>query len=395
MSPNSSSDFSPAAQEPDLDPLVQNLSLKKKKKKKKKRRCSEMEDDVETLTSPAPATTLSPSQTAHEKKSRKKKKKRKHEEEDGETMKESECVQSHLEASTQEEDWCQNGSWSLTSHSDAEPSAQKMRLSATSPTQHESKRIQQETEPTRKKKKKKKRRNEQEENVQEINPTCSRSERDPEVETADILDGAEDLLMLNNKLTIKKKKSKLKEERRALEERKCSEDESAEEFASKKIATEDRKVGKETHTAPVVVWDSQVRDGYKRSKAPAANGSSPAKATNHVVPATWDGKRRSDVVEELLRNHTDKAYGANVLSWDGEVSAVSKDAIEDVRSSVRDTVIDEWDEEFDRGKVKKVKNYKREKWRSSSGSSIFQKIQDRRNKWSVTPGAKRVFGVRR
>lgn len=44
-------------------------------------------------------------------------------------------------------------------------------------------------------------------------------------------------------------------------------------------------------------------------------------------------------------------------------------------------------------KVKKMKNYKKEKWRS--GSNIFQKIQDRKNKWSVTPGGKRVFGVRR
>lgn len=99
------------------------------------------------------------------------------------------------------------------------------------------------------------------------------------------------------------------------------------------------------------------------------------------------------MVEELLRNATDKAYGANVLSWDGEVSAISRDAAEDVRHAMSDTVIDEWDEDFDRGKVKKIKNYKREKWRG--GSNIFQKIQDRRSKWSVTPGGKRVFGVRR
>lgn len=44
---------------------------------------------------------------------------------------------------------------------------------------------------------------------------------------------------------------------------------------------------------------------------------------------------------------------APVLSWDGEVSAVSRDAIEDVRSAMCDTVIDEWDEDFDRGKVRK------------------------------------------
>lgn len=43
-----------------------------------------------------------------------------------------------------------------------------------------------------------------------------------------------------------------------------------------------------------------------------------------------------------------------VLSWDGDVSAISQDAIEDVRQAKRDTVIDEWDEEFDMGKVRKT-----------------------------------------
>uniref|UniRef100_A0A669BT20 Ubiquitin carboxyl-terminal hydrolase n=1 Tax=Oreochromis niloticus TaxID=8128 RepID=A0A669BT20_ORENI len=126
--------------------------------------------------------------------------------------------------------------------------------------------------------------------------------------------------------------------------------------------------------------------------APAADGST-SDGSTRAAPVAWDGKKMSSVVEELLRNASDKAYGANVLSWDGEVSAVSRDAIEDARDARCDTVIDEWDEDFDRGKVKKVKQYKREKWRGAS--SMFQKIQDRRNKWSVTPGGKRVFGVRR
>uniref|UniRef100_A0A668AFN3 Ubiquitin carboxyl-terminal hydrolase n=1 Tax=Myripristis murdjan TaxID=586833 RepID=A0A668AFN3_9TELE len=137
-----------------------------------------------------------------------------------------------------------------------------------------------------------------------------------------------------------------------------------------------------------------VKDGYKRCQAPAAEekGSGDAPLPR-AASGGWDGKPSSSVVEELLKNATDKAYGANVLSWDGEASVISKDAIEDVRHAKNNTVIDEWDEEFDSGKVKKMKNYKREKWRS--GSNIFQKIQDRRNKWSVTPGGKRVFGVRR
>ncbi|NXY92149.1 UBP36 hydrolase, partial [Alcedo cyanopectus] len=57
------------------------------------------------------------------------------------------------------------------------------------------------------------------------------------------------------------------------------------------------------------------------------------------------------VVEELLRNSLDKAYGKQVLTWEGEVSAVSQDAIQDTACARSQTVIDEWDEEFDRGKV--------------------------------------------
>ncbi|MEQ2175574.1 hypothetical protein GOODEAATRI_019220 [Goodea atripinnis] len=112
---------------------------------------------------------------------------------------------------------------------------------------------------------------------------------------------------MNDELTIKKKKKKkLKEKVR--EERKLSDNESAEELASKKISTEDRKVGEES---TVVVWDSQVRDGYRRSKAPTADGGASVNPSNHVASAAWDGKRSSDVVEELLMNSTDKAYGAN------------------------------------------------------------------------------------
>lgn len=43
-----------------------------------------------------------------------------------------------------------------------------------------------------------------------------------------------------------------------------------------------------------------------------------------------------------------------MLTWDGEVSAVSQDAIQDSRWARAATVIDDWDEEFDRGKVRGV-----------------------------------------
>lgn len=102
-----------------------------------------------------------------------------------------------------------------------------------------------------------------------------------------------------------------------------------------------------------------------------------------------------------------------VLSWGGEDSVISKDAIEDAQFAKNSTVIDEWDEDFDSGKVrrhngqhnastshvcthnlmsvlllqvKKIKKYKKEKRKRGNA---FQKIQDHRSMWSVTPGGKR------
>lgn len=66
-----------------------------------------------------------------------------------------------------------------------------------------------------------------------------------------------------------------------------------------------------SNPATVVVWDSQVRDGYKRSQAPAAGDSASGQTPPQAAPVAWDGKKTSGVVEELLRNATDKAYGAN------------------------------------------------------------------------------------
>lgn len=59
------------------------------------------------------------------------------------------------------------------------------------------------------------------------------------------------------------------------------------------------------------MWDSQVKDGYKRCKAREANGTVSVEASKAALSAAWDGKMSSDVVGELLKNSTDKAYGAS------------------------------------------------------------------------------------
>uniref|UniRef100_A0A8C9F398 ubiquitinyl hydrolase 1 n=1 Tax=Pavo cristatus TaxID=9049 RepID=A0A8C9F398_PAVCR len=128
-------------------------------------------------------------------------------------------------------------------------------------------------------------------------------------------------------------------------------------------------------SAPAVcTWDSAGRDGCKhRAAAPRAGAGTEPRSPERSV------------VEELLRNSLDKAYGKQVLTWEGEVSAVSRDAMRDAAWARNETVIDEWDEEFDRGKVKKVKKLKRERRRHFNP---FQQLQSKRNFWSVTHPAK-------
>ncbi|XP_068574515.1 ubiquitin carboxyl-terminal hydrolase 36 isoform X2 [Cebidichthys violaceus] len=394
-SPKSSNNLSSLAQEPDLNGTPAQ-KVNQKKKKKKKRRHSEVEGNAEPMASPATATQIDPVESAGEKKRKKKKKKRKKEHEDGEAVKERECVPSHLDTSNQEEDWCQGGMWSLMSHPDTEQSKQKPQAAATTPTQCESNQNEQGGKSVKLKKKKKKK-----QLVEALQVMSASSAPESTSEIAAVQNDTGDLVTLKKKLKMmkkkKKKKKRLKEEVGLWEEsRRCSDGQNDEPEAveppSKKNATENGETSEQS-TATVIVWDRHVKDGYKRSQVPAADGCELRDTPTRAAPVAWDGKKTSGVVEELLRNATDKAYGANVLSWDGEVSAISRDAAEDVRHAKCDTVIDEWDEDFDRGKVKKMKNYKKEKWRS--GSSIFQKVQDRRSKWSVTPGGKRGFGVRR
>lgn len=55
-----------------------------------------------------------------------------------------------------------------------------------------------------------------------------------------------------------------------------------------------------------------MKDGYKRSQAPTADGSALGDDTlAGTAPVAWDGKKSSGVVEELLKNASDKAYGAS------------------------------------------------------------------------------------
>ncbi|XP_071620437.1 ubiquitin carboxyl-terminal hydrolase 36 isoform X2 [Heliangelus exortis] len=123
-------------------------------------------------------------------------------------------------------------------------------------------------------------------------------------------------------------------------------------------------------------WDRWARDRDRHS--PEHGRGAGTAPMNQEEP---------NVVKELLRNSLDKAYGKQVLTWEGEISAVSQDAIRDAAWACSETVIDEWDKEFDRGKVKKIRKLKQERRRYFNP---FQKLQSKRNFWSVTHPAKVV-----
>lgn len=61
------------------------------------------------------------------------------------------------------------------------------------------------------------------------------------------------------------------------------------------------------NAAAVIKWDSQVKDNCNKciQTSPSSDG------VTRQAPVHWDGKKTSGVVEELLKNATNKAYGAN------------------------------------------------------------------------------------
>uniref|UniRef100_A0A4W3KHH0 Ubiquitin carboxyl-terminal hydrolase n=1 Tax=Callorhinchus milii TaxID=7868 RepID=A0A4W3KHH0_CALMI len=145
-------------------------------------------------------------------------------------------------------------------------------------------------------------------------------------------------------------------------------------------------------SVPVIKWDSQVRDGYRRpANLPEEDEAGSKPDLEPVATLAWDGKKESSVVQELLKHSNDTAYGTQVLTWNGDVSAVRQNAIDDAEQAKSNCVIDDWDEYFDLGKVKKMKKFKRDRRRNFNA---FQKMQNRRNFWSTTPSGKFGFGFR-
>ncbi|XP_074777897.1 ubiquitin carboxyl-terminal hydrolase 36 isoform X2 [Athene noctua] len=176
-----------------------------------------------------------------------------------------------------------------------------------------------------------------------------------------------------------RKKKKKKKRRRMEEAGECCSG-TLSSGSSREAELEPRSTEQQRTVAP----EAGERDHRKRteilsspSPEPAAACKSRATEGSPGAARGWLGRAGDDcgagaapgkpvvpsVVEELLRNSLDKAYGKRVLTWDGAASAVSQDAIQDATRARSETVIDEWDEEFDRGKVKKTRKMKQQRRR--------------------------------
>lgn len=133
-------------EEPDLSSTAAlQFNQSKKRRRKKKRQHSEEQDGAEPL---VPAAVELQVDSGNDQRRKKRKKKRKRENNEENVM-ERGCVPSHLDALSQEEDWCHGGIWSLTLRSDTEQPGPKSQLSDRTEPQSDSEKI-------KKKKKKKK-----------------------------------------------------------------------------------------------------------------------------------------------------------------------------------------------------------------------------------------------
>ncbi|MBN3307603.1 UBP36 hydrolase, partial [Amia calva] len=273
-------------------------STNSKRKKKKHKRCL---PDGDEHPLPVGGNSCRESEVVTPEKTKKKKRRREEDEEQGAAGPLRESVQSHLEpAQEHEEDWGLTGPWSA--RSPPVPSVQPGHSSTLgeSLAQHS-------PEDCGRVKKKKKRREKLSEGTS-VEQTVSKSISESSgMEELDWRSNADDLVELRKK----KKKKKLKEKQERREEqrkRKRSVSDEERDPAPQECAVNQERVSK-AKPAAVFVWDSGVRDGYKRAPGEPAAAKEPCRPPSSTTLA-WDGKRGGSVVDELLRHSADRAYGA-------------------------------------------------------------------------------------
>lgn len=127
----------------------------------------------------------------------------------------------------------------------------------------------------------------------------------------------------------------------------------------------------ELNAAAVKYWDEDVKDGYKLNQPTSSSNST----TNRNV--CWDGRRSSNAASELA-NHTIHGYGDRVSTWDGDNSQVDRREIGSFKNHCTRRYSDEYNKDYDRGRVKKKKNHKQQHYfDSGAGYNPFQWAQEK------------------
>jgi len=146
--------------------------------------------------------------------------------------------------------------------------------------------------------------------------------------------------------------------------------------SSDEHATSSREAGKSGNV------DSQ--GSTTESRVPVIHDDEPRKKSA-ARRATWDGSRDSSTVAQLLSGSKGlHGYGSSVASWEGGENVVDSSGGKPERKRQRR---DSWDEDYDRGKEKKVQKKKGIRERHFNGNP-FQREHDKR---STNQGFKERF----
>ncbi|KAL8587837.1 hypothetical protein ACOMHN_021055 [Nucella lapillus] len=130
---------------------------------------------------------------------------------------------------------------------------------------------------------------------------------------------------------------------------------------------------------PVQAWDHYVKDSLGVKKKQSQGGE---ESTSSPTPTLlWDGNRHSKVVHELFKR-------PSVTMWNGEKSEVDLEADKEEKQRKKKSWKDSYEEEIDRGKMKKLKKKADDiLW----AFNPFQKFQNHRNqekfKWDEDFGS--------
>ncbi|GFS14249.1 ubiquitin carboxyl-terminal hydrolase [Elysia marginata] len=118
-----------------------------------------------------------------------------------------------------------------------------------------------------------------------------------------------------------------------------------------------------SNRAPVQAWNHHVKDDVAPKRDSEAS----------KLKSTWDGSRHSKVAAAL--HGSSYSLGSHVLSWDGDKNHLDRD-LQAERAAKKRLWSDEYNQEIDAGKVKKVKKQKSDS--DFHSDNRFQKYQEYR-----------------